>query len=49
MGFYIGVQPVIALGFAFHFMIPAIEIAIGPFLIGFGDIDKLDGLNDDAD
>ena len=47
MGIWIGIQPMIAFGFAFHFMIPAIELTVGPLLVIFGDISAIKELNDD--
>lgn len=47
MGLHIYLQPTIAFGFAFHLFVPAIELAFGPFIVIFGDIDNIDGLDDE--
>jgi hypothetical protein len=47
VGLYISLQPTIGLGFAFHFLVPAIELCIGPMIIIFGDIDKIPSLDEE--
>jgi len=49
MGFYVTVQPQIGIGFSFNFLAPFIEIVIGPFIVIFGDLNKIDGLDEEDD
>jgi hypothetical protein len=37
VAFQIIFQPIIGFGLAFHFLVPAMEIVVGPFVIRFGD------------
>jgi len=47
LGFSIDLVPAIGLGFCLHFSEPILEIAFGPFIIRLGDIEKLDGAEDE--
>lgn len=46
MGLFISFQPTLGLGFAIHFLVPAIELCVGPLIIIFGDLDQLSDLDD---
>jgi hypothetical protein len=49
MGLYITLQPMVGIGFSFNFAAPFIELCFGPFIVIFGDLSRIEGLENDDD
>jgi hypothetical protein len=48
MGLQIFFVPVIGLGFVINILIPLVEIVIGPMIIRFGDLSRIEGEDEDV-